>query len=60
MVWTRGTWDFVTELEVIAQLYRVIHYGFVAQNLLQVAVHLIAYIAHQIHPECSQLVYERD
>ena len=36
--WSRGTRDIVTEFQVIAQIYRVIHSGFVSQKLLQVAI----------------------
>ena len=38
MIWTHGTRDIVTESQVIAKIYRVIHSGFVSQKLLQIAV----------------------
>ena len=41
VVWTRDTLDIDTESQVIAQIYHVIHSGFVSQKLLQVAVNCI-------------------
>ena len=38
LFWTRGTDDIITESQVIAQVYCVIHSGFVSQKLLQVLV----------------------
>ena len=37
----RGTHDIVTESQVIAKVYHVIHSGFVSQTLLQVAANCL-------------------
>ena len=41
VVWTRGAHNIITEFPVIAQVYCVIHTGFVSQKLLQVAVNYL-------------------
>ena len=45
MVWARTTHDIVTQSQIIAQIYRVIHSGHLSQKLLQVVVHSLYHTA---------------